>query len=225
MLTFMTGSACSSSQPTSACPASWKAMTRRSCGSMVRSFFSRPPMTRSIAASKASCPMAPCLRLAAMSAASLHTLAISAPEKPGVSAAIFFAYTSASVSSLRLERCTAKISARPLMSGLSTTTWRSKRPGRRRAGSRMSGRFVPARTTMPEDGLKPSSSMSSWLSVFSRSSLPPLNPPWPRARPTASISSMKTRHGALARACAKRSRTRDGPTPTNISMKSEPEME
>jgi hypothetical protein len=30
---------------------------------------------------------------------------------------------------------------------------------------------------------------SSWLSVFSRSSLPPAKPPRPRARPMASISS------------------------------------
>jgi len=36
---------------------------------------------------------------------------------------------------------------------------------------------------------------------------------------------MKMRQGALARAVAKRSRTRAGPTPTNISMKSEPEIE
>ena len=44
-------------------------------------------------------------------------------------------------------------------------------------------------------------------------------PPLPRARPMASISSMKTMHGAIVFAWAKRSRTRDGPTPTNISTK------
>mmetsp|Transcript_52514 Transcript_52514/g.137636 ORF Transcript_52514/g.137636 Transcript_52514/m.137636 type:complete len:243 (+) Transcript_52514:1031-1759(+) len=111
------------------------------------------------------------------------------------------------------------------MSGLSMLIWRSKRPGRSKAGSRMSTRLVPARMTMPVSGLKPSISTSSWFSVFSRSSLPPPKPPLPRARPTASISSMKTMHGALARAWLKRSRTREAPTPTNISMKSEPDME
>ena len=47
----------------------------------------------------------------------------------------------------------------------------------------------------------------------------------PRARPTASISSMKTMQGAFSFAWRKRSRTRDAPTPTNISTKSEPLME
>ena len=36
---------------------------------------------------------------------------------------------------------------------------------------------------------------------------------------------MKTRQGAFARACAKRLRTLAAPTPTYISMKSEPESE
>ena len=50
-------------------------------------------------------------------------------------------------------------------------TWRSKRPGRSRAGSRTSGRLVAASTTMPVAGSKPSISASSWLRVCSRSSL------------------------------------------------------
>ena len=41
----------------------------------------------------------------------------------------------------------------------------------------------------------------------------------------ASISSMKTMHGAFCLACSNRSRTREAPTPTNISTKSEPEIE
>ena len=36
---------------------------------------------------------------------------------------------------------------------------------------------------------------------------------------------MKTMDGAFFLACSKRSRTRDAPTPTNISTKSEPEIE
>jgi len=48
--------------------------------------------------------------------------------------------------------------------------------------------------------------------------------PAPRWRPTASISSMNTMHGACFFACSNMSRTRAAPTPTNISTKSEPEM-
>ena len=49
--------------------------------------------------------------------------------------------------------------------------------------------------------------------------------PAPRWRPTASISSMKMMQGEFCLACSKRSRTRLAPTPTNISTKSEPEIE
>ena len=48
--------------------------------------------------------------------------------------------------------------------------------------------------------------------------------PAPRWRPTASISSTKMMHGLFCLACSNMSRTRDAPTPTNISTKSEPEM-
>ena len=47
----------------------------------------------------------------------------------------------------------------------------------------------------------------------------------PRALPIASISSMNMMAGDFSLACLKRSRTRDAPTPTNISTKSEPESE
>ncbi len=77
---------------------------------------------------------------------------------------------------------------------------------------------------MPVLPSKPSISVSSWLRVCSRSSLPPPRPA-PRCRPTASISSMKTMQGALFLACSNRSRTRLAPTPTNISTNSEPEIE
>src|SRR6056297_2012181 len=69
----------------------------------------------------------------------------------------------------------------------------------------------------------PSISTRSWLSVCSRSSLPPPYPA-PRCRPTASISSMKTIQGAFFLACSNMSRTRLAPTPTNISTKSNPGM-
>ena len=110
------------------------------------------------------------------------------------------------------------------MSGSGTTTWRSKRPGRSSAGSSTSGRLVAAMTITPIVASKPSISTSSWFSVCSRSSLPPPRPA-PRWRPTASISSMNTMHGACFFACSNMSRTRAAPTPTNISTKSEPEIE
>ena len=68
---------------------------------------------------------------------------------------------------------------------------------------------------------KPSISTSNWLSVFSLSSLLIIIF-FPRARPMASISSMKIIHGAFSLACLNRSRTRLAPTPTNISTKSLP---
>ena len=46
--------------------------------------------------------------------------------------------------------------------------------------------------------------------------------PAPRARPSASSSSMKMMHGEDLRACSNRSRTRAAPTPTNISTNSAP---
>ena len=48
---------------------------------------------------------------------------------------------------------------------------------------------------------------------------------FPLARPTASISSMKIIAGDFSFACLNKSLTRDAPTPTNISTKSEPESE
>ena len=114
--------------------------------------------------------------------------------------------------------------SRPFTSGRLTTMRRSKRPGRRSAGSSTSGRFVAAMRMTPSFDSKPSISTSSWFSVCSRSSWPPPRPA-PRWRPTASISSMKTMQGAFFLPCSNRSRTRDAPTPTNISTKSEPLIE
>src|SRR5260221_407876 len=109
-------------------------------------------------------------------------------------------------------------------SGLSTTTWRSKRPGRSSAGSSTSGRLVAASTMTAWRGSKPSISTRIWLRVCSRSSLPPPRPA-PRWRPTASSSSMKMMQGAAFLARSKRSRTRLAPTPTSISTNSEPDIE
>ena len=145
------------------------------------------------------------LRRAAISAASLIRFARSAPEKPGVPRAMVFRFTSGASGTLRT--CTLRICSRPTTSGFGTTTWRSKRPGRSSAGSSTSGRLVAAIRMMPSFASKPSISTSSWLSVCSRSSLPPPRPA-PRWRPTASISSMKMMQGAFFLACSNMSRTR-----------------
>jgi len=118
-----------------------------------------------------------------------------------------------------------RISSRPLRSGSGTMTSRSKRPGRVSAGSSTSTRLVAAMTMTWSEESKPSISTRMALSVCSRSSWPPVEKPPPRRRPTASISSRKMMQGALSLACLKRSRTRLAPTPTNISTKSEPEIE
>jgi hypothetical protein len=61
------------------------------------------------------------------------------------------------------------------------------------------------------------------MSVFSRSlSPPPMPGPDERARPTASISSMKTIALPADRARSNKSRTRLAPPPAKISTKSEP---
>ncbi len=102
---------------------------------------------------------------------------------------------------------------------------RSKRPARIKALSRISARLVAAITITFVSVPKPSISVRSWFRVFSRSSLPPVIFPLPRARPIASISSMNIIAGDFAFACANKSRTREAPTPTNISTKSEPDSE
>mmetsp|Transcript_96578 Transcript_96578/g.171706 ORF Transcript_96578/g.171706 Transcript_96578/m.171706 type:complete len:229 (+) Transcript_96578:882-1568(+) len=228
METFRSGSACSRNQPATAWPDSCRATARFSLALIKLFCLGSPPKTRSVARSKSVISTASADRRAAKMAASLQMFAMSAPAKPGVNAAIRRATSSTCKDSFRVTgfKWTMKICSRSEMSGLSIAICLSKRPGRSKAGSRISARFVPARTTTPVPEEKPSISTSIWFRVFSRSSLPPPpKPPLPRFRPTASISSMKMIEGALARACAKRSLTLDGPTPTNISMKSEPLME
>ena len=63
--------------------------------------------------------------------------------------------------SLTSRTCTLRIFSRPLRSGRSSTTCRSKRPGRSSAGSRISGRFVAAKIMTPIWVSKPSSSARS----------------------------------------------------------------
>ena len=146
----------------------------------------------------------------------------SAPLMPTVPRAILSRSTSAARGTLRVW--TLRISSRPFLVGRSTVTWRSNRPGRSRAGSSTSGRLVAASTITLSLGEKPSISVRIWLSVCSRSSCPPPSPA-PRTRPTASISSMNRMQGLFSLAVLNMSRTRLAPTPTNIWMNSEPEIE
>ena len=137
-------------------------------------------------------------RRAAKSAASFTRLARSAPEKPGVPRASSSRFTSGARDTLRVW--IRRIASLPRRSGRSTTTCRSKRPGRCSAGSRTSGRLVAASTTMASCGSKPSNSTSNCSRVCSRSSLLAIALAPLRVRPMASISSIKTMHGAFLRA-------------------------
>ena len=159
--------------------------------------------------------------LAAKIAASFNRFSRSAPVNPAVVCATRCRSTSSPIGLSLAWTC--KISSLPITSGLPTTIFRSKRPGRRIAGSRISTRLVAAMTMMPSLTPKPSISTSNWFNVCSLSSCPPPRPV-PRCLATASISSMNTIQGAFCFASSKRSRTLDAPTPTNISTKSEPEM-
>ena len=121
-------------------------------------------MMRSMAAVKSSIATASALRRVASRVASLTVLAVSAPVKPGVSAAI--ACGSTSLPSRAFFRCTARICTRPILSGRSTST--GGRSGRRAAApGRESPAVVAASRTSPLEVSKPSISTSSWLSVCS----------------------------------------------------------
>ena len=179
---------------------------------------------RSIASSSSDIVTASFSLRAASRAASFTTLARSAPVKPGVRAASTRSSTLGSRATPRAW--TRRISSRPFRSGRSTTTWRSNRPGRTRAGSSTSGRLVAAMMITPLLASNPSISTRSWLSVCSRSSCAPKPGPIapPRPLPIVSISSRNTSAGAFSFACWKSSRTRAAPRPTNISTNSEPLM-
>src|SRR3984893_17456935 len=148
--------------------------------------------------------------LAASKAASLTRFMRSAPEKPGVPRATVFNSTSGARGTLRT--CSLRMRSRPIMSGFAMTILRSKRPGRRSAGSSTSGRVAAAIRMMLSLASKPSISTRSWFKVCSRSSLPPPSPA-PRRLPTASISSMKMMQGEFFLACSNMSRTRLPPAP------------
>ena len=95
----------------------------------------------------------------------MRRFARSAPENPGVPRAT--RSRSASFANDIFFPWSSSISRLPLRVGSSTTTWRSKRPGLRRALSRVSGRFVAAITITPSLASKPSISTSIVFRVCS----------------------------------------------------------
>mmetsp|Transcript_15105 Transcript_15105/g.35942 ORF Transcript_15105/g.35942 Transcript_15105/m.35942 type:complete len:279 (+) Transcript_15105:657-1493(+) len=159
--------------------------------------------------------------LAASSAPSLTKFSKSAPEKPTVALATVCRFNSLLLCGTRFMYIW-RICSRPLMSGSGTNICRSKRPGRSRAGSRMSSRLVAPNTTMPRVELNPSISVSIWLSVCEYSRPPP-DISASRRKPMLSISSINTMHGAFDRALLKRSLTLLAPCPTYSSTNSDPD--
>uniref|UniRef100_A0A2M3ZKK8 Uncharacterized protein n=1 Tax=Anopheles braziliensis TaxID=58242 RepID=A0A2M3ZKK8_9DIPT len=110
---------------------------------------------------------------------------------------------------------------RPSRSGKPNSTFRSNRPGRIRAGSSVSGRFVAISTLMLPRGSKP----SSWLinsNIVRCTSLSPPAPSSNRAPPIASISSKNIRQAFFERAISNSSRTIRAPSPTYFCTSSEP---
>mmetsp|Transcript_451 Transcript_451/g.1033 ORF Transcript_451/g.1033 Transcript_451/m.1033 type:complete len:292 (+) Transcript_451:894-1769(+) len=217
MVALWTGSAPGVYVATRAWPPSWYAVNFLVSSLMTADLRSAPMRILSLAYSNWLMVTAARPSNAALSAAMLARLASSAPEKPGVPRAMISKSTSRASGMPRV--CTSRICRRPSTSGLGTMTWRSKRPGRIRAPSSVSGKFVAPMTMMPSVGLKPSSSTRSWLSVIFMYI-------WSlglRLPPMASISSIKRMHGACCLAALNKSRTRRAPTPTNISSNSEPE--
>ena len=90
IVSFNNGAASLENQPATACPASWYATVRLYC-SFFGIAFSIPAITLSVANSKSLIETFSLSSLAAIIAASLQILAISAPENPGVKAASFLA--------------------------------------------------------------------------------------------------------------------------------------
>ena len=114
------------------------------------------------------------------------------------------------------------MSARASTVGGGNSIFLSMRPGRRRAGSRMSRRLVAMITLMFLVGSKPSSWLRSSSIVRWTSESPP-ELPSTREEPMLSISSMKMMLGACSRAMTKSSRTMRLPSPMYFWTSSEPE--
>mmetsp|Transcript_67927 Transcript_67927/g.162622 ORF Transcript_67927/g.162622 Transcript_67927/m.162622 type:complete len:202 (-) Transcript_67927:569-1174(-) len=117
----------------------------------------------------------------------------------------------------------AKIRRLVVKSGIGNSILRSIRPGRSRAGSRVSIRFVASSTLTSPRESKPSSWFSSSSIVRWISRSPPEVESY-RLVPTASISSMNTIEGACSSARRNISRTSFGPSPRYFWISSDPTM-
>mmetsp|Transcript_52679 Transcript_52679/g.87534 ORF Transcript_52679/g.87534 Transcript_52679/m.87534 type:complete len:229 (+) Transcript_52679:107-793(+) len=155
----------------------------------------------------------------AMRPASVQRALISAPE----SSSLLITNSSMLTSSVTdiLLVWTWKILRLVLVSGSVNSIFRSIRPGRMRAGSRLSMRFVAINTFTSPLASNPSSWFSSSNIVLWISLSPPELASY-RLVPMASISSMKTMVGASSSATRKSSRTSLGPSPRYFWMSSEP---
>mmetsp|Transcript_9348 Transcript_9348/g.28124 ORF Transcript_9348/g.28124 Transcript_9348/m.28124 type:complete len:605 (+) Transcript_9348:419-2233(+) len=118
----------------------------------------------------------------------------SAPVKCIARAASACKSTSAASGVVRV--CTARMAARPSTSGGPTSSKRSKRPGRSRAGSTMSGRLVAANTVTPVRSCMPSISCSN-VAITRVSRLLPVSP-LGGARPSSSSRKMTDGAARLA---------------------------
>mmetsp|Transcript_19200 Transcript_19200/g.42743 ORF Transcript_19200/g.42743 Transcript_19200/m.42743 type:complete len:263 (-) Transcript_19200:603-1391(-) len=159
MVALCTGSAPGVLIATRACPASWNAVQRMVSGEIMALFRSAPIIILSFAHSIAPIPTLLKLSTDALRAAWFMRLNSSAPENPGVPLASCSRSTSAA-SGIFLPY-SSRMALRPPMSGMGTSTCLSKRPGRMRALSRLSGKFVAAITITPLFCVKPSISTSS----------------------------------------------------------------
>mmetsp|Transcript_17472 Transcript_17472/g.48558 ORF Transcript_17472/g.48558 Transcript_17472/m.48558 type:complete len:297 (+) Transcript_17472:1564-2454(+) len=161
------------------------------------------------------------LRRTVRMAASFMRLAKEAADHPCVTSATFVSTVSSS--SFLLREWYLRISSRATGPGLGISYTFSKRPGRRRAWSSSSARLVaPMVSTCSSLPWMPSICTSIANSALSRSMEPGSPPKVDRARPMASISSMKMMAGARFRAVTNRLLTRAAAMPANISTNSEP---
>ena len=122
---------------------------------------------------------------------------------------------------------TARICARPSLSGGGTAMRRSKRPGRSSAGVedlRPVGRAQHDHRDVGLEAVHLREDLVERLLALVVAAAE-RRCPCARERPIASSSSMKMIAGAASLACLKRSRTREAPMPTIASTNSDAEME
>mmetsp|Transcript_5738 Transcript_5738/g.19569 ORF Transcript_5738/g.19569 Transcript_5738/m.19569 type:complete len:267 (-) Transcript_5738:1219-2019(-) len=201
--------------------AKWALVTSRAAGSNSRSAASLAHVaswsspSRRPAASTSSPAFLSASRTQSR-AASVQSWATSAPTKPWQSRAT----SSRSTSPARLmpRVFTARISRRAASSGTSRATSRSRRPKRRRAGSRSLGLPVAASTTTPDAGFRPSMSVRSCAQMRLSCSLSALS----RFCAMHSISSIMITDGAAFSAAANFARSTSSASPGFFAATSPP---